>query len=124
MSTINLKLVSVRLNPSASRPERVELPEARNFIEKSVSEDTRRAYTYALLDFFTFVEKLPADVTVDDVITYRDDLIEKKKRKARTVNTRLSVVRAYFNYLKASGQITVNPADTRFVSPPQIPEDM
>jgi integrase len=33
-------------------------------------------------------------VTVEDVIAYRDDLVKKKRRKARTVNLKLSVVRA------------------------------
>ncbi|HKX30795.1 MAG TPA: tyrosine-type recombinase/integrase [Blastocatellia bacterium] len=107
-----------------ARPTRFELPKARNFIEKSVSEDTRRAYTRALLDFFSFVNKPPAKVTVEDVIAYRDELIKKKRRKARTVNTKLSVVRAYFNYLKAAGDLSFNPADTKLVSVPQVPEDM
>jgi integrase/recombinase XerD len=107
-----------------ARPVRFELPKARNFIEKSLSEDTRRAYTRALLDFFSFVRKLPAQVTVEDVIAYRDDLVKKKRRKARTVNTKLSVVRAYFSYLKATGDLTVNPADTSLVSVPPPPDDM
>src|SRR5262249_28597098 len=109
--------------PVAS-PARVELPRARNFVEKSVSEDTRRAYTRALLDFFSFARKLPAQVTVEDVIAYRDELIKKRRRKARTVAMKLSVVRAYFSYLKAAGDITVNPADTGLVSVPPPPDDM
>ena len=35
---------------AVTRAVRFELPRARNFIEKSLSEDTRRAYTRALLD--------------------------------------------------------------------------
>ena len=119
-----LPTASEKSGSPAARPMKGELPKARNFIEKSVSEDTRRAYTRALLDFFSFVNKLPAQVTVEDVIAYRDELIRKKRRKARTVNTKLSVVRAYFNYLKASGDLTVNPADTKLVSVPPVPEDM
>jgi len=107
-----------------ARPIRFELPRARNFIEKSLSEDTRRAYTRALLDFFSFVMKLPAQVEVEDVISYRDDLVKKQRRKARTVNMKLSVVRAYFGYLKAAGDIEINPADTKLVSVPTPPEDM
>jgi integrase/recombinase XerD len=105
------------------RLSRFELPKARNFIEKSLSEDTRRAYTRALLDFFSFASKLPADVTVEDVIAYRDDLV-KKRRKARTINMKLSVVRAYFSYLKAAGDIEINPADAKLVGVPPPPEDM
>ena len=109
---------------TVARPARFELPRARHFIEKSLSEDTRRAYTRALLDFFSFAGKPPAQVTVEDVIAYRDDLIKKKRRKARTINVKLSVVRAYFSYLKAAGDIEVNPADTKLVSVPPPPEDM
>src|SRR5215510_15924646 len=44
--------------------------------------------------------------------------------KARTVNMKLSVVRAYFGYLKAAGDIEINPADTSLVSVPPPPDDM
>jgi site-specific recombinase XerD len=107
-----------------ARVGRFELPRAKNFIEKSLSEDTRRTYTRALLDFFSFVRKPPAQVTVEDVIAYRDDLVKNERRKARTVNMKLSVVRAYFGYLKAAGDIEINPADTKLVSVPAPPEDM
>src|SRR5262249_24077258 len=103
---------------------RFELPRAKNFIEKSLSEDTRPAYTCALLDFFSFVRKPPVQVMVEDVIAYRDDLVKNKRRKARTVNMKLSVVRAYFGYLKAAGDIEINPADTSLVSVPPPPDDM
>jgi hypothetical protein len=121
-----LIITSATATPSTSsqmlaRPIRFELPRARNFIEKSLSEDTRRAYTRALLDFFSFVMKLPAQVEVEDVIAYRDDLVKKQHRKARTVNMKLSVVRAYFGYLKAAGDIEINPADTKLVSVPAPP---
>src|SRR5215475_14887103 len=107
-----------------TRAVRFELPRARNFIEKSLSEDTRRAYTRALLDFFSFIRKPPPQVTVEDVIAYRDDLVKNKRRKARTVNMKLSVGRAYFGYLKAAGDIEINPADTSLVSVPPPPDDM
>ncbi len=107
-----------------ARVGRFELPRARNFIEKSLSEDTRRAYTRALLDFFSFVRKSLAQVSTEDVIAYRDDLVKKQRKKPRTVNLKLSVVRAYFGYLKAAGDIEINPADTKLVSVPAPPEDM
>jgi integrase/recombinase XerD len=112
------------LDHAPGRASPFELPKARNFIEKSLSEDTRRAYTRARLDFFSFVSKLPAQVTVDDVIAYRHDLVKKKLRKARTVNMKLSVVRAYPSYLKAAGDLEINPADTKLVSVPPPPGDM
>lgn len=37
---------------------------------------------------------------------------------------KLSVVRAYFGYLKAAGDLAVNPADTGLVRLPAVPEDM
>src|SRR5215475_10357879 len=91
-----------------TRAVRFELPRARNFIEKSLSEDTRRAYTRALLDFFSFIRKPPPQVEVEDVIAYRDDLFK----------------RAYFGYLKAAGDLETNPADTELVSVPPPPDDM
>src|SRR5215510_8093820 len=109
---------------AVANPVRFELPRAKNFIEKSLSEDTRRAYTRALLDFFSFIRKPPTQVTVEDVIAYRDDLVKNKRRKARTVNMKLSVVRAYFGYLKAAGDVEINPADTKLVSVPPPPDDM
>jgi integrase/recombinase XerD len=109
---------------AVARPVRFELPRAKNFIEKSLSEDTRRAYTRALLDFFSFVSKPPAQVTAEDVIAYRNDLVKKKRRKARTVNLKISVVRAYFSYLKATGDLEINPADAKLVSVPPPPDDM
>src|SRR6266542_3370963 len=51
--------------------------------------------------------KSPSQVEVEDVIAYRDDLVKRRRRKARTVNMKLSVVRAYFGYLKAAGDIAV-----------------
>lgn len=128
MSVIYPLMISAPALPATreqavTRAVRFELPRARNFIEKSLSEDTRRAYTRALLDFFCFVRKLPAQVEVEDVLAYRDDLV-KKRRKARTINTKLSIVRAYFGYLKAAGEIPLNPADTKLVSVPPTPEDM
>lgn len=114
------------IHPS-TRPIRrhdIEIPRVKTFIEKSLSEDTRRAYSRALLDFFVFVNKFPSQITVDDVIAYRDHLVKALKRKPRTVNVKLSVVRAYFSYLKIYGDITFNPADTNLVSIPPVPEDM
>ena len=37
---------------------------------------------------------------------------------------KLSVVRAYFGYLKAAGDLEINPSDTKLVSVPALPEDM
>ena len=69
------------------------------FVEKSLSEHTRRAYRLALADFFCHSGmKHPASVTPADVISWRDELVRKKK-KAATVAFKLSVVRSFFEHL-------------------------
>src|SRR3982751_1833632 len=71
------------------------------FVNKSVSEETRRAYRRAVSDFFQFVGgKHPTAVVPDDVLRWRDHLRAGRKRAA-TVAFKLSVVRAFFEYLKA-----------------------
>ena len=51
------------------------------FIEKSLSEHTRRAYRLALAEFFRHSGmKHPAAVTPSDVINWRDELVRKKRR--------------------------------------------
>jgi hypothetical protein len=83
MSAKNLMIISSAASTSqpgqaVARPVRFELPRARNFIEKSLSEDTRRAYTRALLDFFSFIREPPEQIEVEDVIAHHDDLVKKK----------------------------------------------
>jgi integrase/recombinase XerD len=95
---------------------RVALP----FINKSVSEETRRAYRRALSEFFTFVAmKHPAEIAPADVLAWRDRLRARKK-SAATVAFKLSVVRSFFEYLKAQGLVPLNPASTKVVSPPEL----
>ncbi|MGI9106893.1 MAG: tyrosine-type recombinase/integrase [Pyrinomonadaceae bacterium] len=93
------------------------------FVNKSVSEETRRAYRRSLADFFQFVgAKHPVDVLPDDVLRWRDGLRAQKKR-ASTVAFKLSVVRAFFEYLKASGLVLLNPASTKLVAVPEVPDE-
>src|SRR4051794_15509133 len=101
-----------RVQPS-SRQQPFDLRQARPFIYKSVSEETRSAYARAIREFFQFVgEVSPAQIKPADVIAYRDDLRVKKRRKATTVNTKLAIIRSFFEYLKAGGVIHLNPAST------------
>jgi len=94
------------------------------FIEKSVSENTRTAYRSALIEFFRHAGmKPPQQIAPADVVAYRDHLI-RLKRKASTVNFKLSVVRSFFDYLRGVGLLTLNPASTRLVSPPALPEHL
>jgi site-specific recombinase XerD len=93
---------------------------ADGFIYKSISEATRRTYRKAIMDFFAFVNFIhPAQVTSNQVISYRDHMIAKKK-SANTINLRISVIRSFFDYLVADGSIERNPASTKLVSVPPV----
>lgn len=93
------------------------------FINKSVSEATRRAYGRALQEFFQFAGmKHPLEVVPNDILLWRDKLRSRKK-SAATVAFKLSVVRSFFEYLKAAGAVPRNPASTKLVSPPELPSE-
>lgn len=106
-------LTQKRFDPRSATP----------FVNKSVSEETRRAYRRAVSDFFQFAGgKHPAEVVPDDVLKWRDHLRAHKKRAA-TVAFKLSVVRAFFEYLKAAGLVPLNPASTKLVAVPEVPDE-
>jgi integrase/recombinase XerD len=93
------------------------------FVNKSVSETTRRAYGRALREFFQSVGmKHPSEVVPQDILLWRDRLRVQKK-SAATVAFKLSVVRSFFEYLKAAGSVPLNPASTKLVSPPELPSE-
>jgi integrase/recombinase XerD len=93
------------------------------FVNKSVSEETRRAYQRAVTDFFQFIGgKHPTEVVPNDVLIWRDHLRHSRKRAA-TVSFKLSVIRSFFEYLKAGGIIPLNPASTKLVTPPELPTE-
>ena len=92
-------------------------------VNKSVSEETRRAYCRALREFFQFAGmKHPSEVVPNDVALWRDRLRSQKK-SAATVAFKLSVVRSFFKYLMAAGAISLYPASTKLVSPPELPSE-
>jgi integrase/recombinase XerD len=96
----------------------------RPFIEKSLSDETRRAYGRVVKEFFRFHRLVePFEIKPIDVIRWRDSLIENKK-SAATVSFKLSVVRSLFEYLKAAGFVQSNPALTKLVTPPKLSEDL
>ncbi len=118
------------MSPEAITPEILragELPARRfdpksaaPFVNKSVSEATRRAYGRAVREFFQFAGmKHPTQVVPADVLLWRDKLRSQKK-SAATVAFKLSVVRSFFEYLKAAGAVPLNPASTKLVSPPEL----
>ena len=94
------------------------------FVNKSVSEATRRAYGRALREFFQSAGmKHPSEVVPNDVLLWRDRLRSRKK-SAATVAFKLSVVRSFFEYLKAAGAVPLNPASTKLVSPPELASEL
>ena len=121
-------MISSEINPAA--PARQELTArhfdhriAASFYQKSVSDETRRAYRRAVANFFQFVRGIhPTQVTSEHVLEWRDHLRAKKKRAA-TIAFNLSVVRSFFEYLKAAGVVTLNPASTKLVPPPEVPSE-
>jgi integrase/recombinase XerD len=107
------KIAGRRFDPRSAIP----------FVNKSVSEETRRAYHRAVSEFFQFAGmKHPSEVVPHDVLLWRDKLRSQRK-SAATVAFKLSVVRSFFEYLKAAGAISLNPASTKLVSPPELPSE-
>ncbi len=118
MSTEALTPEILRGGESPAR--RFDPKSAAPFVNKSVSEATRRAYGRALREFFQFAGmKHPSEVVPQDVLLWRDKLRARKK-SAATVAFKLSVVRSFFEYLKAAGAVPLNPASTKLVSPPEL----
>ena len=100
--------------------KRFDPKSASPFVNKSVSEATRRAYSRALKEFFRSAGmKHPTEVAPADVLLWRDRLRAQRK-SAATVAFKLSVLRSFFEYLKAAGAVHLNPASTRLVTPPEV----
>lgn len=104
-------------------PTRWEPKMAAGFVEKSLSMATRQTYQRNVREFFAFVDFVhPARVSSDDVRRYRDHLIKEKKRPS-TVALKLSVIRSFFEYLRAGGLVRLNPASTKLVPPPEVKDE-
>lgn len=94
------------------------------FCERSISEETRRAYRRVVREFFRFVGvRHPTEITPQDVQRWRDQLITQKK-SASTVTFKLSIVRSLFDYLQVGGFVSRNPALSKLVPPPAVPDDL
>lgn len=89
------------------------------FVEKSLSLATRQTYQRVVKEFFAFYRvDHPAQVSADQVRQWRDHLLGRKLKPA-TVALKLSVVRSFYEYLRASGIVMANPASTKLVPPPE-----
>ena len=94
------------------------------FINKSISAETRRLYHRVIREFFAFAGyKHESLINAEDILRWRDELISKG-RKASTVTLKLSILRSFFEYLRAYGHIALNPASTRLVAPPPVQEGL
>jgi site-specific recombinase XerD len=94
------------------------------FVNKSISTETRRLYHRVIREFFAFVGyKHETLIKAEDILKWRDDLMSKG-RKASTVSLKLSVLRSFFEYLRAYGHVALNPASTKLVPPPPVAEGL
>jgi integrase/recombinase XerD len=94
------------------------------FFERSISEETRRAYRRVAKEFFAFFKfKHPSEITHGEIQKWRDHLIALRKSDA-TVRLKLSVIRSMFDYLKIAGVVQNNPALTKLVRAPVQSEDL
>jgi integrase len=55
---------------------------------------------------------------------WRDQLIAEKKSSTSTVAFKLSIVRSLLDYLQVGGYVTCNPALSKLVTAPAVPEDL
>jgi integrase/recombinase XerD len=109
---------------SSAAQEPFDYRQADDFYEKSVSEHTRRAYRQVVREFFTVHhQQHPAEITTKQILAWRDSLLAKRQRP-HTVTFKLSIVRSFYEYLRAGGIVTSNPAATNLVPPPELPEEL
>jgi site-specific recombinase XerD len=95
------------------------------FHERSVSEETRRAYRRVVKEFFTYFKfRHPAEITPVEMLAWREHLATVKKRSAATIALKLSVIRSMYDYLLLAGYVSTNPALTKLVPPPALSEDL
>jgi integrase/recombinase XerD len=104
-------------------PARFDVKIAQPFCNKSVSDETRRAYRRIIAEFFAYVSnRHPREITPTDVLAWRDQLRGKRKKPA-TVAMKLAVLRSFFEYLRVAGLVPLNPAATKLVPPPAVSQE-
>jgi len=83
-------------------------------VEKRESKNTVLAYQEDLTQFFDFIKNILEintleDIKASDIRTWVVTLLEDDAHSARTVNRKLSALKAYYRYELKVGRVTVNP---------------
>ncbi|MGH9898836.1 MAG: tyrosine-type recombinase/integrase, partial [Pyrinomonadaceae bacterium] len=108
---------------NTAKPGQFDRQLAGPFILKSLSEETRRSYERNIKEFFEYHHhRHPLEISSTDLLRWRDQMITSGK-SPRTISTKLAIIRSFFEYLRAAGQIPLNPAASRLVPAPALPED-
>lgn len=101
-------------------------PEAKDFVEAQASPSTRRMYESDVRDLARFVASrgrtLP-EASRDDLVAWIRSLETRQVRgkqgiEGATLARKLSVVKTFFEFLRAKGRVTVNPAAD--LKPPRV----
>lgn len=78
--------------------------------KKGLADRTVELYSSAVQEFLEWVQKDPREVKEADILDYKAYLLDTKGNSKRTINTKISGVRSFFDYLYRLGLISTNPA--------------
>ena len=95
--------------------------------EKRVSPHTVTAYEHDLAQFFSYLdEKLEihqlSDVHSEDIRSWIISLLEDESLEAKSVNRKISALRAFYRYKLKIKELTTNPTLT--IHAPKIPKKL